>query len=101
MTKESIKLIKQMTKNYKPTGQKPIKTNKASLRESMIQCCYEIAHNEAQMQLVKANNPEMFQYLKDKFQEIDPERENFVYFPREPKERGGKMNARRRNDWML
>ena len=37
MTKQNLNLIKQMTKDYEPTGQKPIKTNKASFRESMIQ----------------------------------------------------------------
>lgn len=80
MTKQNFNLIKQMTKNYKPTGQKPIKTNKASLRESMIQICYELANTEEQMQILQEKNPQMYNFLKDKFQEIEPERENFVYF---------------------
>ena len=97
MTKENFNLIKQMTKDYNPTGQpnptKP-KAKSGSLRDSMIQICYEIAHTEEQMQMLSKTNPQMYEYLKNRFKEIDPEREKFVYFPKKPKERGGKPNAR-------
>lgn len=52
------------------------------------------------MQILQRTNPQMYEYIRERFpkEQIDPERENFVYFPKKEKERGGKMNARRRND---
>lgn len=101
MTKQNLNLIKQMTKDYEPKGQpNPTTKKRSSFRDSMIQICYELAHTEEQMQILQRTNPQMYEYIREKFpkEQIDPERENFVYFPKKERERGGKMNARRRND---
>ena len=78
MTKQNFNLIKQMTKNYNST--KFDNKKRGTFRDSMIQICYELANTEEQMQILQEKNPQMYNFLKDKFQEIEPERENFVYF---------------------